>query len=869
MQVQYSYKRWVADWEKAIEKPEEILLCVSIANISDYLFEDSRYKRGFGPIQQEFWNKLKDLMATSIEGGIIQSVDPTLVLRNLNENDFRSVRSFLNSIRLCYRSEKFLDELKKEILRIFFEGVPYEFDLTKILIRALLFNFSVEYLKDLPKRSLSAAYFQNKKNDIISLAMEDTCVLDNIHSFSQILIERIKSTSAELGNDSDILNKCLKKLFYESSYWQNDIRYLVRFSKTTIEKHGSKLDALIKQKNKTLTKEDLSKEINNDLLTNDIDHIIQEYARIVVINIVRKLLGDYQPGEEGTKFLEDKNYFAYFSSTLKKQIYNDELQRMATDFSRSMIDCGISAFIDVLSKIILSNFSFQNTTGAFKEFLVDYIYTENQSLDSTTTLHFIFSHFRFLQSLSDYMIKVAGNSLAQVLDQVIRVNLGSNAIGDLLNGMVNKLIEYLSDKYGYLALPVQIDKDDLTFSFNFLFNEFKITPSRWRIFFILGGLDLNGKFIGMTDQSSGNGITLYDGRQWYFGESHKMDIFTNIRTISGEYYKSEFDTYMTVQSNLGIVEYKRNCARAFIDIRSRDHLLASKEAFVILKKKLSNLIFAFSRDIQTEKFRPQIATRFESLTEDEKKTHYRETFPPPIEILTINSKRQELIERYEMLLASSTVHHKQFIQALIWFEDGFWSTNTHARFASYWIALEQLISSYTGNKKGEALAEYIPKLIITWRDTPQAFALNRYLNEIYSYIQGADQLKKNLESDSKLKDWKNDYIILENLEKLKQLGEGSALEQYIINLMTWLTVKEKDEITKSVKPLQERKKFEIATFYSIRNLIMHEGATYPALLEYLVGVLEKNLVDTLSALLVYSSKNDIEDVIHEVGRPFY
>jgi hypothetical protein len=665
----------------------------------------------------------------------------------------------------------------------------------------------------------------------------------------------------------------MEKLFYESTFWQNDIRYLVRISKAALEKHSSKIDVLISGKNNSLTKEDLSKEINNGPLTSDIDYIVKEYARVIVLNVVRKLLGDYQPGEAGVRFLERENYFSHLSSTIKKEIYTNDIQRFATDFSLSMIDSGIRAFIEFLSKSILSITDFHGTIEAYKEFLIDYVYKENQGIDSEPKLRLILSHFSFFQAFSDYIIKITEKNFIRILDQVSRFNLGK---GDrdfdkhILNGLINKLTDHLSDKYGYLTVPTELDKDDLILLFDFLFDEFTISSSRWRIFFVLGRLDLNGKYIDMIDQSTGNTITLYDGRKWYFGESDSMDKFTSIRTVSGDDYKSEFDTYMTIKSNSGTIEYKRNSARAYIDIKSRDRLLASKEAFVILKKKLSNLVFAFAKDSQTEKFRPQLTTRFESLTEDNKKTNYHESFPPPTGILAINSKRQEFVERYEMLLASSLVRHKQFVQALTWFEDGFWSTNNHAKFASYWIALEQLIISYNGDKKGEALAEYIPKLIITWRDVPQAYVIGRYLDEIYSYIEGADELKKNLELDSILKDWKkNDYIILENLEKLKQLGEGSALEQSIANLTTWLTVQKKDDITKTVRLLQGKKKFEIAAFYSIRNLIIHEGATYTAELEYLVGVLEKNLADTLSVLLVYSSKNIIEDIIREIGRPFY
>ena len=299
-------------------------------------------------------------------------------------------------------------------------------------------------------------------------------------------------------------------------------------------------------------------------------------------------------------------------------------------------------------------------------------------------------------------------------------------------------------------------------------------------------------------------------------------------------------------------------------------LLNIQKAFMILRKKLSNFVFAFSKDSHAEKFRAQIATRFECLTEDNKKIYYRETFPPPTEILALDSKRQELIEHYEMLLTSSLIHHKQFVQALTWFEDGSWGTNSHAKFAQYWIALEQLIISYTGGKKGEALAEYVPKLIITWRNVPQAYVIVSHLRKIYLYIEGSCELKKNLESDSALKNWrKNDYVILENLERLKQRCRGSAVEQSIINLMTWLTVQKKDDITKGVRLLQDKKKFEIATLYSIRKLIMHEGLTYAAELEYLVGALEKNLADALSTLSVHSLKNNIEDILCEVGRPFY
>ena len=47
-----------------------------IANISDYLFEDTKGKGGFGPVQQEQWKKLNDLMANLIEGEYVIAVLP-------------------------------------------------------------------------------------------------------------------------------------------------------------------------------------------------------------------------------------------------------------------------------------------------------------------------------------------------------------------------------------------------------------------------------------------------------------------------------------------------------------------------------------------------------------------------------------------------------------------------------------------------------------------------------------------------------------------------------------------------------------------------------------------------------------------------
>src|SRR5215203_1449723 len=141
--------------------------------------------------------------------------------------------------------------------------------------------------------------------------------------------------------------------------------------------------------------------------------------------------------------------------------------------------------------------------------------------------------------------------------------------------------------------------------------------------------------------------------------------------------------------------------------------------------------------------------------------------------------------------------------------------------------------------------------------------------EICSRIHNSADLKKKLSKDSKLKDWsKYDYIVLENLQKLKELSAGTLLEQSIVGLMTWLTVQKKQDIINEIKSLQLEKKFEIAVFYSRRNFILHEGTAYSADLEYLVKLLEATLVQTLSVLLTYSSMNTLSDVIHTNSRAF-
>jgi len=238
------------------------------------------------------------------------------------------------------------------------------------------------------------------------------------------------------------------------------------------------------------------------------------------------------------------------------------------------------------------------------------------------------------------------------------------------------------------------------------------------------------------------------------------------------------------------------------------------------------------------------------------------------DILEIELDEKKTLEWY--IQSTSTSHRASRIyRALSWFNAAFWQDDIYAKFALYWIGLEQLLELDIYTNKREALLCIIPKVFVSWRDNGNAdYALHTPLNEIVILLKNNRGYRDLLNNQEQFREWeKRDYVILENLPLLRTIIKDSKLERSIGNLEKWVH-EHMDSISSYVNTEREIIKFEIAYLYTKRNSIIHEGITESPQLPFFVKKLQIILKKMVSISLLFPTEESWDMISHQFNRPF-
>ena len=166
------------------------------------------------------------------------------------------------------------------------------------------------------------------------------------------------------------------------------------------------------------------------------------------------------------------------------------------------------------------------------------------------------------------------------------------------------------------------------------------------------------------------------------------------------------------------------------------------------------------------------------------------------------------------------------------------------------------------------LLEKIPKIAITWRETPESYPISMFSKRIFETIDNDCTLQSKIEAVDEFKCWKkNRFILLENIQKLEEISNGS-LSTLLDQIKEYFTDEAICSIRNSVDSMREMEKFKIAFLYAKRNSIFHEGVTDSALIEIFTFTLENLLVVILYRIWPMYEEEDINSIINELERPW-
>lgn len=841
-----------SNWKSILDTPEDLFFKSDVLNWIDYLSEDTRvlkYKK-YGNYEQSLLHKLLVILKedNNVLTSLLNKIDSQStgkIISLIEQRTFDlSLYELIKRLKDNIRGPNLIETTNVMIRESIKRSPRDTFILISILIRYLLTIFSDKHIKEICEKSFSRSFFLPFKNSLLTTVSSNREVLGEVEHFWKEYLEITIKGSKEFDGP---VESNLDALFYSNNYWLRDRTFMLRMVKQNLR---SKI-------------KDSPLNINTYFVGNNGGReVVSECIRTICINVIREFSGEYYPAGQKIFEMYNKHYFKALSSLTINHIYTKESDKRFT-FESDLLEKAISTFLDVLSKLLVSKLDdFVNSQiQGFESLILQYCKKEKietgEDIEKFDEFNFSLDFFKLIQDITSNMIPKLVSELLLIGKESLKDRVG------FLAHQLASLIKYLCTS-GYNLLPLQLQDEDFEKSLSDLFNELMQIEKTWEVFYEIGNIDLKGELMHIEN------VTLYDARKWHKGESFEWDLKKlseqneNLRSNYLEYGHGFFKPFGSSESIR--VPFNRNSARARILVSAPDSKIAASKAKGSLKKLFSTMVFEFA-DETREKYHPQVSNKFEALNINGKEGIYNVNFDRS-DILEIEMDEKKTIEWY---IQSTSVSHRasRIYRALSWFNAAFWEEDIYAKFALYWIGLEQLLELDVYANKREALLYIIPKVFVSWRDNGNAdYALHTPLNEIVILLQNNEGYRDLLNNQERFREWeKRDYVILENLSLLRAIIKDSKLEQSIGNLEQWVD-EHMGSIISFINKEREAIKFEIAYLYSKRNSIIHEGITEFPELPFFVKKLQIILKKMVSISLLFPSEESWELISRQFNRPF-
>lgn len=860
----------VVDWERLTEKPAELFFSHSIENMSQYLVDTWTANPRIFSFENDLLNKIKILIdKNSIEKQFIEKLIPNLfqqlneLLHTANMNPSK-IKEQLEQILQLQQNEKFLEELNYLMVDSLGDSDDdrIRFCMRK-LIKFMLHEYTPKKLKGFPREIFARTFFEIHKIEIIeqinSLENKKELFTEWLKPIQKIILEKIQSIEEDTKLDTK-----LEWMFKSGTYWERETQVLIRNLIQKIIDNQQILD-LVSEDNFS----EKFKEAVSGIVTQTIKYGLNRTSYCFLVDFL-----DNTNSLGGATKLYENEYCNAISSIIKNIIYKEEkkeFHEFGFDVSESTFWVFINTFSEIVENRIIDTISDKQYEKLTNLILAEIVSVKSlqSGLESKKLLeqslykfNFHYSVQLFLRQLTksyiNEILSIMGSSVVKITDaQIYRIISKSN----------EELFEQFSDESVFNSLPNGVSKKIMTDLINGLFNELKRIKHRIRVFSLIGGCDLNHKVYRIGD------VTFYDARTWDFGEGNQFDLNYNIKISMDRDFKTVYsEPYESFESNGKTYTRKRNSARAYVDIPPVDYDASVMKAHNMIRRALDPLVFAFGN--RNRGFRPLVPINFQILNLDTKRIGHQigPSLETHEELLHIKEENEKIFSFYDQLLTSKTELKESILRSLAWFHRGYWEDLPHEKFVSYWIGLEQLITSTTdGQSIRNKLLEIIPKLVVTWKEVEGvAYSLFIYLRGIINEIKKNPELKPKINQNTAFKNWeRHPSILLEDLNYLRSIfaPESNAF-QIVQAIEKYLPSNEIVALQNTIRLLQENMKMEIAMLYAKRNQIIHEGLTYDPVVELFCNTLESIFTTTLHRVLQHNYVDNLEQIIYESNRPY-
>ena len=491
----------------------------------------------------------------------------------------------------------------------------------------------------------------------------------------------------------------------------------------------------------------------------------------------------------------------------------------------------------------------------------------------TSTLERVLSRFDSLTSFKKYMKALIRTIILNLRTSLHRLS-ESKDLNQFTNTFqeehLNLLHEELSKKVIVSRFPATISSKYAKSMFNKLFARFSIQKKRnWRVFFLLGDIDCRSRVLRIGE------VTIYDARQWYFGETEAFDLDYDPKGAVGENFKTLYFSYETWKGESRDIELRRNSARAYVEVKATDAYTAARNAEIRLNQVLDSLVFTFSSRNKVAGFKPQLPRAVEVTDLQSGNASYQFSSRKISKMLEIDRENDKIIEYYDKLASTSKIQFKDpIMRALSLFRSGYWDISTSSQFRNYWIALEQLIDSVPKTKPLakakiiDIITDRVPRLTITWQRAPDNYSINGMLGSVKMEIQNNHQLSVQLSRNPKLSKWKDDPVaIIENTQYLSRRIKNEHIKSNLLELEELFTGKKRRRLRNRVVALRDGEELRIGILYAMRNRLTHEGITYFEAEKIYIHNMETLLIDVLEAFLSHIDAENLDDLITRHNRP--
>lgn len=860
------FHEFLKNWEDTLKNSHEVIFEQNIGTISYYFLERLKTKQKIKKTSQ-IDDKSQLKLLKILQNIINRNGTETKILRRLsltaihelgkkpNQPSTRLHIRYFKEIDDAYNDPKFVKSVETQLLESL-DSSESTNECVKYLIRSLLRRYSIKYLeKEVPK-IFARSFFE----------LHNCAIRDKVTSSNKLQPEQLTLLNC-------LYKKTIKKLYIYSSS-QKRKEYLRHLHLNSIEWNDRDLFLIISNAKRTMRNENLTDKIerlgdspsesdiytvlNQQPLHNIFYTIITETCFRFIFNIVSE-----PHDRQHYDFIHDISELEFcheFSRLIKSVIYQNNNPPSLENFNHNISSSSYQIFLEAYSRIMqtkVSETKLKTLTDNLIRQVSIFFAAELKNNDVD-----VLNKFKLNRIITEH----ARNTCYDIFEVMLAEMQNTPqeyVILQIKQSFINDLLDHFFNKVNRLPFTCDLTKSQMCRFITTVCQKFQKPSEKIRVCCLLGGLDCDQKCFQI-----GN-VTFYDARIWDFGEDTvfdqtmgaSMSIAENLRTKYG-------DPYDTVAANSA----KRNSARAMVDVVAYDYESAINQAEIAVQNAANSLVYA-STAFVARGFKPQIPADYVLIFNDGESA--KKIMGPRTQdhdFLIMNDKYLEISNFYnDLVLEPPTKLNNSLIRALEWYNRGHWSEIAHQKFVLLWIALEQLIGGSLHVRKVSTnnLLKSIARLIVTWRDKNYNLYLLQLLDAMMNSIHDDPKSQALLDTNPKLKGWRQNYgIVLENLDDVALL-ENSDVSNYARSISKHLTPEYFKHIEYMIKTIRKKTLFKIALLNSKRNSLFHKGIFYSGELTVMSSELEKILVDAIELLIQFRDKRELSKIIDENNRPFY